>query len=46
MRKFIHTLRLLFSTRTRHYEIVAPRTDGGYIVYDGKMPSNYNHKED
>jgi hypothetical protein len=46
MRGFIYNLRLLFSTRTRHYEIVAPRTDGGYIIYDGQMPPDYAYMED
>jgi hypothetical protein len=46
MRGFINTLRLLFSTRTRHYEIAAPLADGGYIVYDGQIPTNYTYEED
>ena len=46
MRRARHTLRLLFSTRTRHYEILAPLRGGGYIVYDGQIPTNYTYEED
>jgi len=46
MRRALHTLRLLFSGRTRHYEILAPLRGGGYIIYAGSAPANHNCEED
>lgn len=41
MKNLMYNLRLLFSARTRHFEITAPLREGGYIVYCGQRPANY-----
>ena len=38
----IDFLKTVLSRRTRHYEILAPRRNGGYLIHTGSI----SHKED
>ena len=39
----IDFLKTVLSRKTRHYEILAPRRNGGYLIHTGSVS---NHKED